>query len=141
VYTDFRNWRQDGTWVRLHDCLRECVRLAQGRDRSPCEASIDRQSGKTAAGVQEAVGYDAGKQIKGRKRFAMVDTLGLLLAVRVVAASVSEREGGNQLLQPAQQRGTALSRLHTIWVDGGLDGEPFLRWVLEQVILRKSSLQ
>ena len=23
VYTYFRNWRQDGTWVRIHDRLRE----------------------------------------------------------------------------------------------------------------------
>jgi putative transposase len=65
-----------------------------------------------------------------------------LIAVDVVAASVSEREGGNQLLQPAKQPGKALSRLHTIWVDGGFDGEPFLRWVMDvccwmvQVVLR-----
>jgi putative transposase len=65
-----------------------------------------------------------------------------LIAVDVVAASVSEREGGNQLLQPSKQPGKALSRLHTIWVDGGFDGEPFLRWVMDvccwmvQVVLR-----
>jgi len=22
-------------------------------------------------------------------------------------------------------------RLHTIWVDGGFDGEPFMRWVMD----------
>jgi putative transposase len=147
VYTYFRNWRKDGTWNRLHESLRECVRLAQGRHRSPSEASIDSQSVKTAAGVHESVGYDAGKQIKGRKRFTMVDTLGLLIAVRVVAASVAEREGGKQLLQRAKQKGKALSRLHTIWVDGGFDGEPFLHWVMDvcrwivQVVLRPQGSQ
>lgn len=43
--------------------------------------------------------YDGGKKIKGRKRFTLVDTMGLLIAVKVVAASVPEREGAKQLLQ------------------------------------------
>jgi putative transposase len=142
VYTYFRNWRKDGTWITMHDSLREWVRIEQGRDPHPSEASIDSQSVKTAAGVHEAVGYDAGKQIKGRKRFNMVDTLGLLMAVRVMAASVGEREGGKQLLQTVKQTGRSLSRLHTIWADGGFDGEPFLHWVMDvcrwivQVVLR-----
>jgi len=29
------------------------------------------------------------------------------------------------------QMGKAVSRLHTIWVDGGFDGEPFMRWVMD----------
>jgi transposase len=38
--------------------------------------------------------------------------------------------------------GKAVSRLHTIWVDGGFDGEPFMQWVMDfcrwvvQVVLR-----
>jgi putative transposase len=31
--------------------------------------------------------------MKGRKRFTLVDTFGLLIAVKVVAAIVQEREG------------------------------------------------
>jgi hypothetical protein len=38
---------------------------------------------KTAAMVNQDVGYDAGKKIKGRKRFLTVDTLELLLRVLV----------------------------------------------------------
>lgn len=142
VYTYFRNWRKDGTWIKMHDHLRDWVRIEQGRNPNPSEASIDSQSVKTAAGVQEAVGYDPAKRIKGRKRFTMVDTLGLLLGARVMAASVGEREGGKQRLKTVKDRGRALSRLHTIWVDGGFDGEPFLRWVMDlcrwivQVVLR-----
>ncbi len=35
-----------------------------------------------------------------------------------------------------------MSRLHTIWVDGGYDGNPFMQWVMDvcrwvvQVVLR-----
>nr|WP_303715887.1 transposase [Kutzneria buriramensis]WKX16359.1 transposase [Kutzneria buriramensis] len=41
---------------------------------------------------------DAGKKIAGRKRHLGVDTLGLLLAVRVTAASVSDNAGGIHVL-------------------------------------------
>ena len=38
--------------------------------------------------------------------------------------------------------GNQVSRLHTIWVDGGFNGEPFMQWVMDvcrwivQVVLR-----
>jgi putative transposase len=142
VYTYFRNWRQDGTWVDIHDRLYRCSRIEHGRHPSPSEAVLDSQSVKSAAGVHEAVGFDAGKQIKGRKRFMTVDTLGLVLRVFVSAASTGERAGGKQVLQRVRQRGKAVSRLHTIWVDGGFDGDPFMQWVISlcrwivQVVLR-----
>ena len=72
---------------------------------SPSEAIIDSQSVKSAAMVHQSVGYDAGKQIKGRKRFMTVDTLGLVLRVLVTAASVPEREGGKQVLKQVKQMG------------------------------------
>ena len=93
VYTYFR-WRIDGTWLKLHDSLREWTRIEQERYPSPSEAIIDSQSVKSAAMVSQSVGYDPGKQIKGRKRFMTVDTLGLVLRVWVTAARVGEREGG-----------------------------------------------
>ncbi len=49
--------------------------------------------------VSQAVGYDAAKQVKGRKRHLTVHTLGLVLRVLVTAASVPEREGGKQVLK------------------------------------------
>ena len=138
VYRYFRTWRKDGTWLTLHDRLRVWVRVAHDRAISPSEAIIDSQSVKSAAMVNQAVGYDAGKQIKGRKRFLSVDTLGLLLRVYVMAASTGEREGGKRV----HRMGKAVSRLHTIWTDGGFDGEPFMQWVINvcrwivQVVLR-----
>lgn len=142
VYTYFRNWRKDGTWVAIHDRLCHCIRLDQQRQASPSEAVLDSQSVKSAAGVHEAVGVDVGKQIKGRKRFMTVDTLGLILRVWVAAASTPERKGGKVVLQHVHQRGKAVRRLHTIWVDGGFDGSPFMQWVISvchwivQVVLR-----
>lgn len=142
VYTYFRNWRNDGTWVKIHDRLRDWVRVEQNRQPSPSEAILDSQSVKSAAMVSEQVGFDAGKLIKGRKRFVTVDTLGLVLRVFVTAASVGEREGGKRVLRRVKCMDKAVSRLHTIWVDGGFDGNPFMVWVMDlcrwivQVVLR-----
>lgn len=73
------------------------------------------QSVKTAALLNQSVGYDAGSRIKGRKRFASVDTLGLVLSVFVTAASQTEREGGKVVLERLKDKGTRVARLHTIW--------------------------
>jgi transposase len=147
VYTYFRNWGKDGTWVAIHEKLRDWVRSEQERKPDPSEAIIDSQSVKTAesfragfplmettqaaAMLNQSVGYDAGKKIKGRKRFITVDTLGLVLSVFVTAASQTEREGGKVVLQRLKEKGTRIARLHTIWVDGGFTGDTFMMWVMD----------
>jgi putative transposase len=47
VYAYFRNWKKDGTWKRLHDALREKVRIKVGKKRQPTAGIIDSQSVKT----------------------------------------------------------------------------------------------
>ncbi len=97
--------------------------------------------------VHEAVGFDAGKKIDGRKRFTLVDTLGLLMAVQVVAANVPEREGAKQLLSKVNQERERFPRLVCIWVDGGFSGEVFMRWVIDtfrwilETVLRPQNAQ
>lgn len=131
VYYYFRQWRDDGTWKAIHDTLYEKVRRAAHRLPSPSAASLDSQTVPSAVMVHEAVGYDAGKQIKGRKRFTLVDTLGLLMAVHVVAANVPEREGAKQLLRKVDHERERFPRLARIWVDAGFSGEDFFRWVID----------
>ncbi len=46
-YHYFRLWRIDGTWERIHDALREQVRVRAGRKATPSAAIIDSQSVKT----------------------------------------------------------------------------------------------
>ena len=52
------------------------------------------------------------------------------MRVYVMAASVPERQGGKKVLQQVHHIGKAVSRLHTIWTDGGFDGGPFMQWVI-----------
>jgi putative transposase len=40
-------WRRDGTWLRIHDHLREEVRMCMGRHPQPSAAIIDAQTVKT----------------------------------------------------------------------------------------------
>jgi putative transposase len=47
AYQTFRAWRQDGTWVRIHDQLRDAVRTRMGRHPQPSAAIIDAQTVKT----------------------------------------------------------------------------------------------
>jgi len=61
----------------LHDRLRGEVRVRDGRDPQPSAAIIDSQSVKAAetVGVDDR-GFDGGKNVNGRKRHIIVDTLG-----------------------------------------------------------------
>ena len=105
VYGFFTRWRDDGTWARVHDVLRDQVRALEGRDPLPTAAVIDSQSVKGAETVGAARrGYDAGKKINGVKRHVAVDTLGLLLVVMVSAASVQDRDGAFRLLTLLRER-------------------------------------
>lgn len=131
VYTYFRRWKNDGTLLAIHDRLYVMSRLAAGRDASPSETILDSQTVKSATMIAKAVGYDGAKKSKGRKRHLTVDTLGLVLRVLVTAANVPEREGGKQVLEKVKQMGQAVHRVHTVWVDGGYDGNPFYEWAID----------
>jgi transposase len=48
VHHYYRLWRRDGTLQRIHDALRQQVRVQDGRQPTPSAAIIDSQSVKTA---------------------------------------------------------------------------------------------
>jgi transposase len=75
---------------------------------------LDSQSAKSGEG--QAIGYDAGKRVRGRKRHLLVDTGGLVLHRVVHSASVQDRAGAKLVLHDLHQHfpGTEL-----VWVDGG----------------------
>ena len=69
--------------------------------------------------ISQEVGYDAGKQVHGRKRHLSVDLLGLVLRVLETSASLPERQGAKLVLKQVHDTGSQVKRLHTIWMDGG----------------------
>jgi transposase len=99
VYWWFAKWAADHTLDRVHDALRDQVRVAAGRTPAPSAAIIDSQSVRAADTVSRASrGFDAGKKVNGRKRHLAVDTLGLLLVLMVTAASTQDRDAARPLL-------------------------------------------
>ena len=126
VYHYFRQWKGDGTWERMNQVFRTKLRLAYGREAEPSAAILDSQSVKTTT-VKGVRGYDAGKNVNGRKRHILVDTMGLLLVVLVHAAHIQDRDGAKLLLNKVKCRFT---RLRLIWADGGYKGK-LVDWVRE----------
>ncbi len=125
VYHVFRQWVVNHQWAVIHDTLRVLVRRSHDKRSRPTAAILDSQSVKSA-GHGGTVGYDAAKQIKGRKRHLLVDTLGLVLGVVVTPANVTERAGAQMLL--ARALGW-FAWLRILWVDGGYTGAAFAQWV------------
>jgi putative transposase len=116
VYGIFFKWRNDGTWRRIHDLLRDKLRVREGRKKSPSAAIIDSQTVKTTE-VGGERGYDAGKKINGRKRHIVVDTLGLILAVVVHPADVQDYDGAVQVLGVVGKLKARFNRLKVIFAD------------------------
>ncbi|MFD6754875.1 IS5 family transposase [Micromonospora gifhornensis] len=139
VYWYFIRWEEEHVTERILVALRRRVRAAQGRAAEPTAGIIDSQSVKGADTVgQDTRGYDAGKKVNGRKRFIVTDTLGLLLVVCVMAASVQDRDGAKTTLLSAY----LLTPVRFVYADAGFAGtlvdwcQRILRTTLE--IVRKA---
>ncbi|MGW2571654.1 IS5 family transposase [Streptomyces sp. NPDC001537] len=117
VYGYFAKWQKGGVFAQLTGLLRSLLRQQEGRDAEPSACVIDAQSVKTATSVPaSSQGTDAAKKIVGRKRNIVTDTIGLLLAVLVTAASVQDSTAGTQLID---QVAAAHPTVRKVWVDGG----------------------
>jgi len=128
VYHYFRLWRRDGTWQRMHDTLRAQLRRKAGKHKHPTAGCLDSQSVKTTF-IRGPRGYDKGKNVNGRKRHLLVDTLGLVLAVVVTAADVSDPAGARLLFKCW---GGHCKKMRLIWVDGTYRGS-LLEWAKTRI--------
>lgn len=117
VYGYFAKWADEGVFAQLNGLLRQLLREKEGRNSEPSACVIDAQSVKTSTSVPaSSQGIDAGKKIVGRKRSIITDTLGLLLAVLVTAASVQDSTACAALLDRVA---ADHPRVRKVWVDGG----------------------
>jgi putative transposase len=68
-------------------------------------------------------GFDPHKQVKGRKRHVLTDTLGLILFVVVCAASIADSDGAEYIFHETKGR---FPQLCTVLVDQG-----YKSWLVE----------
>ena len=101
-------------------------KISPERKTTPSAVCIDSQTVKTTELGGEH-GYDGGKKINGRKRHIVVDTLGLLLAVVVTAASVDDGVGAPQVME--KLRPGAFPRLRAIFGDGKYRNHEYNEWL------------
>ena len=118
IYYHFRRFNSTGVFNKALSELRKQVRNKEGKSEQPSAAVIDSQSVRTAAGIHQNKGWDGAKKLVGRKRHLVTDTMGLLLAIRVTNAKVSDREG-MAVLAPYIDRAF---NLKTLFADSGYRG-------------------
>lgn len=118
VYMSFKRWAAASTFETMHDRLRQQWRERVGKEPEPTVAIIDAQSTRSTPQGGNT-GFDAGKKVKGRKRHLVVDTLGLLLAVTVTAASVQDRDAAPAVVAKAVAKVPGLKKLYTDAAYGG----------------------
>ncbi len=120
---------RDGTLERINHALVMRAREATGREPSPTAGVIDSQSVKTteAGGPRE---FHAGKEIKGRNRHILTDTLGHLVGLVVHPADIQDRDGAARVLNAIHAR---YPWLRHVFADGGYAG-PKLKGRLTKIV-------
>src|SRR5262245_49457902 len=139
VWRYFDQWRHNGTLDQIHDALRTKVRAAAKPYAPRTTASVDSQSVDTTAGGEQR-GRDNAKNVDGRKRHLVVDSMGLLLAVLVTAASVDDAKAAQELF--GRLEGQPVGKVRRVFADNKYHNFALHEWVeananWELVIVRR----
>ncbi|WP_337177332.1 IS5 family transposase [Paludisphaera sp.] len=126
VWRYFDEWRSNGTLDRIHDALRRKVRTKEKPYRPRTTASVDSQSVDATSGGEER-GRDNAKNVDGRKRHIVVDSMGLLLAVLVTAASVDDARAATDLF--GRLEGQPVGKVVRMYADSKYHNWSLYGWV------------
>jgi putative transposase len=139
VWRYFDEWRHNGTLDTIHDLLRKKVRTAEKPYSPRTTASVDSQSVDTTGGGEQR-GRDNAKNVDGRKRHIVVDSMGLLLAVLVTAANVDDAKAAAELF--GRLEGQPVGKVRRMFADSKYHNYALYEWVednapWELVIVRR----
>jgi transposase len=122
----FDRWRRDGILDTIHDMFRKKVRTAEKPYHPRTSASVDSQSVDTTSGGEQR-GRDNHKNVDGRKRHIVVDSMGLLLAVLVTAADVDDAKAAAELF--GRLDGQPMSKVRRMYADSKYHNMKLYEWV------------
>jgi transposase len=139
VWRYFDEWRHNDTLDTIHDLLRKKVRTQEKPYAPRTTASVDSQSVDTTSGGEQR-GRDNAKNVDGRKRHIVVDSMGLLLAVLVSAADVDDATAAAELF--GRLDGQPMSKVGRMFADNKYHNYALYKWVednarWELVIVRR----
>src|SRR3954463_4826571 len=129
VWRYFDEWRYNGTLDQIHDTLRTKVRAAEKPYSPRTTASVDSQSVDTTSGGEQR-GRDNAKNVDGRKRHIVVDSMGLLLAVLVTAADVDDARAARGLF--GRPDGQPMSKVRRMYADSKYHNHDLYAWVADK---------
>jgi putative transposase len=135
----FDEWRHNGTLDAIHDLPRKKVRTQEKPYAPRTTGSVDSQSVDTTSGGEQR-GRDNAKNVDGRKRHIVVDSMGLLLAVLVTAASADDAQAAKELF--ARLDGQPVGKVRRMFADSKYHNYAPYEWVednaaWELVIVRR----
>ena len=124
VWTQWRRWRDSGSWAAAMRVLAREIRLWHKRKADPTMVMIDGQTvkgGRAGPTFHEAGGR--GGYTRGAKRTILIDILGLPLAVFVESAKPHDVQSARKFLKQQLDPGhPALLGLQAIVADRGYGG-------------------
>src|SRR4029079_12053631 len=95
-----------------------------GRRRPAPASSTARASGRPRPAARR--GTTGGKKVSGRKRHLLVDTLGLIWGLAVLAAAPTASDGAVEVFERV---GEGLPRLARVWAHAAYRAEALAGWI------------
>ena len=111
----------------IHDLLRRRSRAAEKPYSPRTTASVSTASGSTPPRAASGGGRDNAKNVNGRKRHIVVDSMGLLMAVLVTAASIDDAKAAAELF--ARLDGEPMSHVKRMYADSKYHNFILYEWV------------
>jgi transposase len=90
-YQQTQRWIRAGVFEAMVHDLRLFIRMGEGRAPDPSAVIMDARTLQSTPESGHRAGYDGHKRKKGSKLHMVVDTLGMLLTLKVTAANEQER--------------------------------------------------
>ncbi len=138
VWRYFKQWQDEGTLDRIHDAVRTQVQTAEKPDSPRTTASVDSQSVDTTSGGKQR-GPDNAKNVDGRKRHIVIDSMGLLLTVLVTAAHVDDAQAAQDLFPRLENQPT--SKIRHMFADSKYHNFNLYEWVVKNADWRLSIIR